>query len=383
MSPSQVILVAGYDYQHRNATLFRRKCVNRVEYLMRKSRLTDIRFVLFDVAAGKVVTNENGQRSKDGELAWQLIEPTELDVASPLSGSQPFEPVDPSKHYVDHGLIHDKKVVEHLMSMTDVYRFVQRIGTRSPGTLRELHIFSHGWHEGPILLNSSDLEEHCIRGEWRQRDVVDKDGRMKDFAIKNMPSRKAEALKRAFSKDGVIWVWGCQVNSLYRFIFEQIIDRNRRSFMRASPNEDNLVFNFKFKNWPDARDKYLDSQRENFNVDFFPDPAALTNSLEFNRYLWAVRRFLIAGLKLSYAARIATATGVVTYGTLPGMEAAFDAQDGLMEVLKDLADQGAMLAFYKRFVGVRQDPEGRGGRGYGTFDSKLFASIGPIDMNAC
>jgi hypothetical protein len=90
------------------------------------------------------------------------------------------------------------------MSITDVYAFVRNIGRTDPGTVQELNFFGHGWHGGPILVNSLDNSTTAAR------DPNDKDGRgSKDFRSPNMDAAARGELSSAYAPDGFTWLWGC------------------------------------------------------------------------------------------------------------------------------------------------------------------------------
>lgn len=114
------------------------------------------------------------------------------------------------------------------MSMLDVYKYVSDIGMRRPGTLRALHVFSHSYVGGPILLDTNDWDPLNQR-----RDPSDVDARRhKDFNDTNLPSILAsrttpvappirEFFVAAWRPPARVVIWGClQDNFVHRVIAE-------------------------------------------------------------------------------------------------------------------------------------------------------------------
>src|SRR6185503_11629197 len=109
-------------------------------------------------------------------------------------------------------------------------------------------------------------------------------------------------------------------------------------------------------------DKFYDEDDE-----FWPSNLAT----DFDRTLQQVKTFFARSVKETYAAAIANAAEVVTYGALPGTWASLGPdRDGMMHVPKNPKegagdDFSGLLAFYRDYLKIPEDPEQRG---YGTYD---------------
>ena len=179
------LFVASFD--HKDATHnLSGYCINRIRRILRKIRGADvdpsISFILFDVKEGKIRTFDVLGKKR----AWR-------DVSA-------FTPVTRANYT---GTLFDKSPAG-VMSITDVYTFIRNIGRTDAGTVRELNFFGHGWHGGPILVNSKD---HSVTAA---RDPDDKDGRAtKDFRSPSMNAAALSELSSAFAPNGFTWLWGC------------------------------------------------------------------------------------------------------------------------------------------------------------------------------
>lgn len=97
-------------------------------------------------------------------------------------------------------LIGEFYIISHIKQ---VYAHLDNVGRNAPGSVRELSFFSHGWVEGPILVNTYDRRE-----PWdRRRSANDYDPRMKDFDPPNLS--KWSKLPAAFHPQGEFRSWGC------------------------------------------------------------------------------------------------------------------------------------------------------------------------------
>jgi hypothetical protein len=87
------------------------------------------------------------------------------------------------------------------ISILHVYQHIDALGQTQPGSVRQLHFFSHGYRDGPVLLNTYDN----IKGD--ARDPTDKDPRTKDFLPSNLA--RFSNFKAAFMRDAYVKAWGC------------------------------------------------------------------------------------------------------------------------------------------------------------------------------
>jgi hypothetical protein len=100
-------------------------------------------------------------------------------------------------------------------SILALYDYVKGLGRAAPGSIRELHFFTHGWHEGPIIADTDEDEAHGANP--LERDPNDKDTRLKDFDIPTILGGPAGALfKAAFSTTALVKLWGCTREQQHR-----------------------------------------------------------------------------------------------------------------------------------------------------------------------
>lgn len=111
----------------------------------------------------------------------------------------------------------------------DVYKVIGEIGKLYPASLREVSIFSHATHEGPVLVNSYD---YMPKGTTR-RDNLDYDMRAgKDF-VEEMWTGNLDWMRKAFAPDGIFWVWGCNARIVFRALFDAVLKTNETNIDRV------------------------------------------------------------------------------------------------------------------------------------------------------
>jgi hypothetical protein len=347
---SQVVLVAGFNYnawvvnpkdphEHVDGTNFRIFAERRMEFLLK--RMPDAKFTLFEFGTGKVDVSEKPSK-KGAKRKWQTV--------------KTFTKITRKDNYDKHEF---KKNPAGVMSITDVYAHIIGIGTKEPGTLKELSIFSHAWVDGVILVNSYDNTPDTSLA----RDPADKDARAsKDFKAPNMTAAQRKAFGDAFGMGGEMWIWGCDATTSYVEVFLKIA--NSPTYRQAKPGKLDPATKFKFE----FTAKWADQHYE-MNRDFFPaQTAAGKELLQFERTLAEIEKFYDQAIDGTYSKAVASAGRALAYGALPGMGASLQGKDGLMSVIRDASPEGklntSLWEFYKRVVNQNEDYESRG---YGTF----------------
>jgi len=330
----QFLLVACFDYEAPNHNLSG-YCVNRIQRLLNKTRgaSTDpnVSFTLFDVKTGKVKTFDV---SSAGKRVWK-------ENAS-------FTPVTKANYT---GKKFDKNPAG-VMSITDVYDFVRGIGRNEPGTLQELSFFGHGWHGGPILVNSKDHSTTAAR------DPNDKDGRaQKDFIAPTMDAARLAELSAAFAPQGFTWLWGCVFAKVPFQVLHRLFKNTK---YRGGTLKAGDLIELRFG-------KDLASELFPQAPSFFPAQRSDgTFALSFHRSLNDIKDLCRLMIDLSYCKKIATATQRRCFGALPGTYSDYEKQVRLPLMLvprkiPPYSDNfGMYLNFYRKHMGVSLDPEGRG-----------------------
>lgn len=329
------LFVASFDHEDATHNLSS-YCINRIKRILRKTKGANldpmVSFTLFDVKPGKV---------KNFDVSGTKRVWTDISTFTPVTRA----------NYT--GRFFDKSPAG-VMSITDVYEFVRNIGRTDPGTVQELNFFGHGWHGGPILVNSLD-QTGSLTGA---RDPNDKDGRaLKDFGPPTMNSTQRSELSAAFASDGFTWLWGCVFAAapfqvLYRLL-------KNRLYQTGKLKDSDLI-----------KLDFSETQANQFFAQvpsFFPaKPPGGTFPLSFYRSLTDIKALCQLMIDFSYCKRIATATNRKCYGALPGTYSDFEKGGALPLMLiptkvPPYSDNfWAFLNFYKKHMGISLDPEGRG-----------------------
>lgn len=192
MPRDNYIMLVGHNYdEHKlDFSLYAKERARQAINRTKKGK--DIHVQIMDVSAGT---------TSSISVAWQSGTST-TKIGTPKT----HEPVT-AKSYDRNGAFNPNQ--PRIMSITDLYAAVRKIGETEPGTLVEVSILSHAYLEGPILVNSDDnLPDDPIMGTLSIRDPNDKDGRSgKDFDV--MQANELALFRNAFSPQGLVWIWGC------------------------------------------------------------------------------------------------------------------------------------------------------------------------------
>lgn len=370
MSVRRFILVAGYQYEgkEKSAVTFRELCEHRMRRLLQ--RMPTATVIIFDVGAGQVVTSEMRVVTQSGHMARKQRSDRDFHPVTVANYSGKDE---------NHPDRFDTNATG-VMSITDVYAFVEKLGAdkSTAGSVGELSVFSHGFFNGPILVNSSDNTKDGNPA----RDPNDKDGRVeKDFSDPNMDKSARARFRKAFASDGICWTWGCSFTTSYfqvqaKLFKTAVYDAAARH--QHGPIPDGTVFSFSF----DAAAARGDSAFFDDDETFFPQFPAdkkVPSTVTFSRTFREIKAFFQRGLNDTYAQGLATASGRPCFGALPGTYADFEenikgTKYPLMviprlpkrrKVFGD--DLTAYVQFYESYLGVKEDPEKRG---YGRYNPK-------------
>jgi hypothetical protein len=138
----RLIYVAGMDYEFKGVD-FRIFADNRMRRRINANKAKDeLTFMIFDVRRGEVVTNvvtyPSGKKTETPSKTTPFASLSKSNYDSSTSSGE--------IHFTFKGGQRDK------MSIVDVYKAVQKIGTDDPQSLIELSVFSHAWFGGPILV---------------------------------------------------------------------------------------------------------------------------------------------------------------------------------------------------------------------------------------
>lgn len=352
MSVENVLLVAGFNYENVRNPTFLQGCANRMARLLGKATSgADLVFTLFDVGAGVIQQSKTDPATK--KRAW-----TELQRFSAVTTANYSSFVTGKENHFDTS-------PSGVMSITDVYQFVQAIGGGADhGTVTELSFFSHGWMGGPILVNSFE----ALSTVPAKRDPNDKDARtFKDFVAPNMDDKAAGHFGAAFAATALVWIWGCSFARPAHIVLAELFKSSKYRSTPVGRIKDSDKFTLDFSvSTPTPTADDLDAI---VNI-ILPGGRRSGRSYTANVTFLDIKNAFDKQIANTYCAKMSAASGAKTFGALPGTYADEEKNVRLplmvVPTRKPPYDDNltATLTFYKTYMGVKLDPENRG---YGTF----------------
>jgi hypothetical protein len=361
------LLCAALDAAHLSSDLFVGYCRTRAsQFASLAPRGEDLQFDIYEFRTGMVHTRA---------VTWSNGKAVERVGSKTLFGPvtrKDFETRALADEEVDEHAFKDGRT--NVMSITDIYDAVVKIGEDSPSTLEEFSIFSHAYLEGPILVNSYDdrrvrmperLRLSSSDGEFRniqgsERDPDDKDCRAQlDFVAPTMPPDRLKKFRAAFSTRGRIWVWGCNFDKKANMLLS-VVQRNIGG--RADLGDDSLL---KFRNL----NKEQMSAFAEFNASLRLDLDSLFRTRACDVLFGKIRSAMWDKITASYVYQAAQGARVPAIGALYGTYASFD--QGSPKLMSVSADTARNVTFYRNYFSFKTDPEGRN---YGVFTHDMKMS---------
>jgi hypothetical protein len=354
-TPSQVLIMAGFDYQGGGVG-FAAMARNRQARLLAAN--TQLTVTVMDVGAGATTVS-----AMTPDPAGKLVRT--------MTRTQSNSPVTAANYSAGlrHGTRFDKNQSGR-MSITDLYAAVEAIGDSkdTAGSLVEVSVFSHGFFDGPILVDSNDASADTAR------DPDDKDARaQKDFKSPNMTAAQLAAFKSAFAPNAFWWNWDCLFAESYRQVTHRFINSPlyRRTPAGTLKDTDKVTFEF-----PQDMAEVI----YHADVLFFPQGkrvggrnAGKFKDLSFERTVKEIKDFFRRRIPSTYNAAVGKAGGIQARGAFPGTYADYEKNDPsiklpLMQIPRSLRIYGDDFTRYLRMwvkdLGFSEDPEGHG---YGIF----------------
>jgi len=319
-------------------------------------------FTLFDVGAGEISKNEIKDPKKKDSMKnrkWTSV--------------QSFTAVGPANYsgmVVGHQNAFNANQAG-IMSITDVYAYVQNIGAGSDkGSVQELSFFCHGWMGGPILVNSSDPTRD---DPTQPRDSNDKDARpAKDFIPPTTSAASLANFSKAFSSSGFIWIWGCAFARSFNIILREVFSTPVYKKTGSAKIKDTEVLKLSFSEDLKRTDgtQRFDEIKDKILTGGTLKPTKPGTPREYNIDIkFADLKQVFQNFSDSaYAAVIKRATGVKTYGALLGTYADYEKKprktNPLMLIPRKIppyADNfSKTIKFYTKYFSFTVDPLGRG-----------------------
>jgi hypothetical protein len=376
-----LILVAGYDYLGFGATDFRKPCLNRSLRLIKQD--PSLKYTLFDIRSGIVTLNKPDSNGKRVEKILKTFDKV-------TTANYSIKNIDGGTH------IAFNKKQSGVMSVVDVYKYIQEIGKDNPGSVNELSFFSHGYPTGPVLVNSYEFEnEPSKRASTEERDPNDKDCRFKDFEPKNMKPNDLKSLRNAFGKNAIIWSWGCNFGKFVHLILDQLM----ASPMMKRTNGDKLgtipeSYQFSFTFDKRVAELYFESDTKFFpqkdrDGNYKEDVKYKGNNIIFSREYNVIKPFFRNVLKDTFFALISRKLNIRCYAPFLGTYATFQEHDTsvklpLMIVPRKVPPYGdnfsKKIKFYTKALNLMEDPEGLGYGIYGIYQPLLSDKLNPFSL---
>lgn len=307
---------------------------------------TDVKFIHFNINTGEVKINriENGSRS------W-------------FTSNTSFERINDRNHYQGTAF---KQQNTSVISITDVYDYIERLGRTEPESVQEVSFFGHSWMGGPILVNSYQRDEYKTGSKAKERDSWDKDGRLKDFNTTNMSSSYWRNLRKAFKTDGYFWLWGCLFSRMHYVVLNKLVHSRSYRNTPISQHTDNDIIEFSFSR--SFANKYYDKS------NFFPNN---TSTTRFSKTILDVKKFLEKGMLASYPGKVAGDLGIDCYSALIGTYSIYESGGQNSYPLMKIADGGRghgadfskHIQFFKTYMNMETDPEDKG---YGKYKANII-----------
>jgi hypothetical protein len=381
-------LVAGFEYSNKGIDFFKMcngRVRERIAFINRTHRSPDslvagdtiLRFLRFRPETGQIQVIDREFVEGKGikgtfplETDWQPLSSVGTgDKFDPVTfvSAGPFRAIDKATDYTkltdEYPVFAQGPATSDVMSIVDVYKSVREAPL---GSVLELSFFSHGWIEGPILVNSSN---HSTTPGLR--DPQDKDGRSHlDFTASMGESTDLkDQLNNAkfmvsFDPKGAMRTWGCNFDIELR-----VIQQAQKRISRGGVT-DATVINFHFEDWAPSRYSVVDP-----GATFLPSSSTQT---DIARTFAEVKKFLRKRLGASYALQFAEhSAGITAFGALPGTEGD-DEKSGfrMMKVCAKFDPPECPVAFaslfdfYSKQLGIKVDD-----RGYGIFDQSTTQNL--------
>ncbi|WP_199522555.1 hypothetical protein [Haloferax sp. Atlit-48N] len=340
----QYVFVTGIDYVHIDSgpTDFRAYADRRMRWLAKQHPRKKLKFHIFDFWRGVIATRQTGKgttvKNKDPD-----------DTSHKKIAKGDYKVPDDGPPYFD---ARDKNT----LSIVDVYDKIEAIGKNDAGSLAEVSFFSHGYWEGPILVNSykdTVFQSGRPEGDTYElpetfRDPDDKDPRpAADFSTLTTNKKQMQA---AFASDGYIWIWGCSFpKQLHKLLHDLESDGD---FSVRDTDAD-----AKIELRPSQYKELFDNLKGFFSVS-----GSVSGRVEvrFDRLKFALCRLN----KSTYAAQFAQAADTTVYAAAVGTYAVYDDESENPQLLHVERSFGERVRFYRNHLPLTDGPEDRGYVGY-------------------
>jgi hypothetical protein len=296
----------------------------------------------------------------------------------------------------------NRSLKEKSISVRNVYEYLAKLGESASGSVVEFHIFSHAYHEGPILANTFMSDHGCPPVKLPKglktypKKFLDKDARIADivFATDGVTSTEVvdlNLLKDAFAKNSFAMIWGCDGSFFIAELFNQLrklkgydkmmVDLENSAKAGKSPEGfDTPLIEFKFnQEWGVDEDGALGFH--NTIQDSEPSPKGKSEK----KSLEDIIRTMQFAMYATYPSFLSEAIKKPVFAALPGTSSNIDSRTtqyghgpqlmhiGMGKKYNDESDKRPLLKFYKNALGIQF---GSSEDHYKTFYDDLYKAFG-------
>jgi hypothetical protein len=211
---SEVVFLCGYSYEYEGATDFRDFADGRREQLWRDHAI-DAGTLITTLDCGRAVSDV-WVRAQSA-TRWLRI----YESKKPRGGLDTPNDLKAEARQLHHEDFRYTARSGKDVSITDLYAYLDSVGRRDPGSVREVSIFSHAHPGGPILFNTYDPNPYV--GARRPQDF---DARPKDFNAQNYGAWQNMA--SALDASATWRIWGCRATAHLKQVAREAVAQKEK-----------------------------------------------------------------------------------------------------------------------------------------------------------
>ncbi|MCW3168334.1 hypothetical protein OMO38_07325 [Chryseobacterium sp. 09-1422] len=279
-------------------------------------------------------------------LAGTIIKTEYSPSSSPKKSILNFDIVINSDYKLFNNSYRLDNTSKKIISKNDIYKLIEEIGMNDPNTLQEVHVFSHAYWNGPILVNTDSGRGDC---DMRKADITS--GTINSANFKN-----------AFTTNGYIKIWGCSFPVATNALFSKF--RNNKQYSTTKIISDTVVFNF-------SPNTFFFYPKGESAVDLLPQINNILGTTykasdSIKLTFLEIKKILIYNYLSVYAGVIAKNIGVKVISALPATYANID------PTFHIAPSTMANVTFYKKHLEVEINEN------YGVFDEATVQRLETI-----
>ncbi len=213
-----------------------------------------------------------------------------------------------------------------------IYKIIEEISIKDPNSLKEVHVFSHAYWNGPILANTSES------------DPIDIDMRREDVLV------QGTYFNNSMDVNGFVKIWGCSFPRDLNYFFSRI--RKNPSYSSSKPIKDSEIFSYKSNHFvkTECIDIINDSLSKTFKLS---DKIQLTFK--------EIKKIAAIQYRLVFAGYLAKYGDINVYAALPATYAE------IVPTFIISSKTSSNVEFYTQHMGIKTDSGN-----YGLYDKKTI-----------